>query len=198
MVDSILKKEIFELIKQDLLKNSLKNKKQTVFYKELNEKILGTVSFGISNYGRSDIISLNPVIGVMSKDVENLMEKTTGLNTLKDFMPTISTPLGYLLLEKSYKEWEFEKGKDNAQIVAEMVGKITTNGFSFFKGRDTLKGVILEVEKDNFILQPSKLYKLPLLYYCNGEKEKGLDFINRNMTPDNTPYQTFKNKYKEL
>lgn len=132
-MDSVFKKKVFELIKQSLLKSGLKKKKQTVFYKELNEKILGTVSFGISNYGRSDIFCLNPVIGVMSKDVESLMEKTTGLNTLKDFMPTISTPLGYLLPEKSYKEWEFKKGKDNASIVIDMIGKITTNGFSFFK-----------------------------------------------------------------
>lgn len=189
---------IFRQVGDELIKLGLKKKKKTDFYTDLQKGILGTIGFGISTYGKSSSIFLNPVIGILCMEVETLMEKTKGYNSLKYFQPTISTPLGYLLPEKTYKEWEFEKGKNNTSIVADMVDKISTNGFSFFSGRDTLKGVILEVEKDNFILQPSKLYKLPLLYYCNGEKEKGLNFINRNLTPDNTPYQTFKDKYKEL
>ncbi len=198
MVKRVFKKELLDLIGVELLKIGLKKKNRIDYYKELNEKILGTVGFGISTYGRKDLICLNPVIGILYKDIGHLMEKTIGFNSFKYFLPTISTPLGYLLPERYYKEWEFEEGKDNTSIITDMVNQISSKGFSFFEGKASLKELIQEVEKGDFILKVTQIYTLPLLYYCNGEKKKGIDFINKNMITEGVRYYNFLGKYKEL
>ncbi len=198
MIDKIFKKETFQFIKELLLKNGFKKKFQETFYKELNPEIFGTVSFGVSHYGRNDLISLNPVIGILVKDVETLMGKTTNSDTLKYFIPTLSTPLGYLLPESSYQEWRIEKGMENSSVIMEMTSKTVANGEAFYSERDSLHAVLKEVEACRFILDSARLYKLPLLYYCNDEKDKGLEFLNQNIDVENPSHQDFITKFKAL
>jgi len=191
------KEAIFEMINQAMSQIGLKQKNNLVYYKCLSDDIIGVVNLGIQTV-TGEKMSFHPTVGILSKDVESIMEEVTGMNTLDQLMPTISTPLIDLLPDKHLKEWELTRDKDNEAIMKDLFEQIVNHAFPFFEEKGTIGSIVQEVERGNYIKSSVQLYKLPLLYHCLGKTQKGVEYINEKLKENKKYSQKFLETFKTL
>jgi|GEM_PF-4941048 len=182
----IFEKELNKRISEHMLANNFRKKKYG-FYKELDDNNYGIVEFSKIKYKAPGCIFIVPHIGLLNIEVERIFLKLTGFDKLKVIAPTIHLPIGYIMAENKYKEWEFVQGVDNDAVFMDMFKTIDQHTPLFwnkFKTRDTLFEAYRNAKG---ILSVAGLEYLPILYFLKGEKEKGLACIQENIKRMSTP-----------
>jgi hypothetical protein len=161
------------------MKNLGFKKKQFHFYKQWNENVYMTISFGISSFRLSGHRFVSPTIGICYVDVSRLYEQLSGREIIKNIYPTVSEGLGYIMPVNTYKEWDFVENQDNTATYDDMFNAITTYGFAYITAKDRHNRIV-DFFKNR---EKAPCQILSISYFLNGEKEKGLqvfnDFIER-------------------
>ena len=134
-----------------------------------------------------------------------------------------SVNIGYLMPCEQYKEWRVENSAPNdvrQEIIDDIIGNIETCAIPFLNKYSDIKELIHGIEEGNRLLSFHSDYKLPILYYLNGECDLAVAYMNealkRKSTKaakvdddypfelldkaerDNTPQQRELDNYKEF
>ncbi|MDR3046713.1 MAG: hypothetical protein LBU51_03740 [Bacteroidales bacterium] len=145
-------------------------KKEYVFCKPINENAIARLGFGFATHQYKGHIFVNIFVSVFYKNVEELHSKLMEYST----NGTIGMQIGYLMPEKTYKEWDFVENSDNMSAYADIKYAIETYAFAYFeKMKDIDFFFKLMKERNREVLCGIDKY-LPILYYIKGEKEKGI------------------------
>jgi hypothetical protein len=174
-----MKRNEFDKIARDVLCPMAFVRKKYNFIKKISEDSIGTIGFGIHSH--LGTLFINPVIGVINNYVEELYSKLTGIDTVSIFFPTISTPIGYLMPENIFLEWEYSEQKDITYLNSTLISAIEKFGFPFMEKYKAQDELLTCFKQNKFINNQSKDYRLPILYYIMGEKGKGLDVIKSSL-----------------
>ena len=144
------------------------NKSAGKFNCKINENVTAWLHFGIANYHSTDRY-VCPTVGIKYNDISNLSRALYG------YIPhdTWGTPLGYLMPENTYKEWQFCCDSDNEQSFADMFDSIRTYAFPTINELSSIDGLLKYLDK-----QP---ITLPLALYTIGDYQKGLAIIEQRI-----------------
>ena len=174
----MLKKEIENIIKTNCYDLSFKKKKY-IYYQDLNENTIGTLAFGISRYGIPHSLFVNVNVGLIYKDINKILVDLLGndYDFFKDGIAMGLTSLGYLMPDKSYKEWQFIEStnhSDNINEMFESIKKYALPLFDRFLNIDNFEEALIFNKLHSTI---SRLL-LPIIYYLQGNPQMGIDYIN--------------------
>jgi hypothetical protein len=151
-------------------------KQQYCFVKSMNDNAIATLNFGIVRHFTKGHIYVNVVVGMFYKNIEDLYAKLSG-NTNVYFKATTGLQIGYLMPEQSFKEWDFNENIDNTDLFNEIFNCIQKYAFAYYKKMQHIKEFAIQLQdRDKHVLGGIDIY-LPILYYLNGEKQKGLECI---------------------
>ena len=150
-----LRKKVMLLLEEKLLEFGFEKKMLNTFVRQLDDNRIQNIGFTFANCGQKYSFYLNPVIGVAYKNVNRLAAQLN--NALPFKYPeyvyaTISTPLGYLMPENTFKEWKFSNPDDEDNLV-------------------------YGLECDKFHIGEVKYDLLPIFYYLRGNNERALQCI---------------------
>lgn len=163
-------------------------KKKFNFYKSINEMVYATLGFGMVTHTDEGHIYVNVTIGVSHKDVEELLAKTTGYNSLDIMQPTIGIQIGYLMPGNSFKEWNFAENADNSSLYEDILKSIQTYGFAYQEKMKDFDNLLEAFEKRvPGVLNQAKDRYLPILYYLKGDKQRGLKAIEEAIERQKKP-----------
>lgn len=174
----MLKKEIENIIKTNCYDLSFKKKKY-IYYQALNDNTIGTLAFGISRYGIPHSLFVNVNVGLIYKDINKILVDLLGndYDFFKDGIAMGLTSLGYLMPDKSYKEWQFIEStnhSDNINEMFESIKKYALPLFDRFLNIDNFEEALIFNKLHSTI---SRLL-LPIIYYLQGNPQMGIDYIN--------------------
>lgn len=155
-------------------------KKGYLFYKQLTSEVSSTVGFNISSGQTITHRSVAPQIGVRYETVERLLIEVVDEDWCKGFSSTISSPIGYLMPENKWIEWDFDKYCENViHFVENLSSAVQKYAVSYYEKFATLDMIISFLEGLKFGSAKYDLFiRLPIMYYLTGDKSKGMGFIN--------------------
>ena len=116
------KKKIQLLLEEHFSQYGFKRKKLNNYIRIKDGNVIQDIGFTTTTHGERHVIYLNPVLGVIYKDVDEIMvQLREGTNScLEMYTPMISLPIGYLMPDNDFKEWKFTIDKDVNEDVDNM------------------------------------------------------------------------------
>jgi hypothetical protein len=152
-------REVYRMIEDRLCPSGLHKHSKGLYSRRLTTEARGRVALNAATkYG----FSINPLIGVQYIPLEELCAELDGRDPGK-VASTITHPIGYLSPPHQFREWYFEEGRDNAEVVADMVHQITTVGFRYMEENCTLERVCERIKEGHFMMG-NDVYQLPVGY----------------------------------
>ena len=118
----------------------------------------------------------------------SLMEKI-GHDTEVYFGGGWSVNIGYLTPCENYKEWFVENSAPNdvcQEIIDDIISNIETYAIPFLNKYSDIKELIHGIEEGNRFLSFQSEYKLPILYYLNGEYDLAVAYMNEALKRKST------------
>ena len=118
----------------------------------------------------------------------SLMEKI-GHDTEVYFVGGWSVNIGYLTPCENYKEWFVENSAPNdvcQEIIDDIISNIETYAIPFLNKYSDIKELIHGIEEGNRFLSFQSEYKLPILYYLNGEYDLAVAYMNEALKRKST------------
>ena len=118
----------------------------------------------------------------------SLMEKI-GHDTEVYFGGGWSVNIGYLTPCENYKEWFVENSAPNdvrQEIIDDIISNIETYAIPFLNKYSDIKKLIHGIEEGNRFLSFQSEYKLPILYYLNGECDLAILYMNEALKRKST------------
>lgn len=175
-----LTKKVMLLLGEKLIEFGFKKKMLNTFVRQLDDNRIQNIGFTFANCGQKYSFYLNPVIGVSYKNVNRLDAQLN--NALPFKYPeyvyaTISTPLGYLMPENTFREWKFSNQEDVEIEVDSMANAIIKYGLPYLNEFSDEDNLVYGLECDKFHIGEEKYDLLPIFYYLRGNKERALQCI---------------------
>ena len=121
--------------------------------------------------------------------IRNSQMEKIGHDTEVYFGGGWSVNIGYLTPCENYKEWFVENSaSDNVrnEIIADMISDIETYAIPFLNKYSDIKELIHGIEEGNRFLSFQSEYKLPILYYLNGECDLAILYMNEALKRKST------------
>jgi len=169
-------------------------KKKELFYLPIDENTIGVIALPRATRYSKEAFSIAPVIGVINKQVEEIVHELTGQ---KRKGLTKSEFLGYLMPENSYREWEFHKSIPISFVARNMIKNIKKYGIPWMKKLSNMRYLAEEMEKDLAI--PGGHYEaLPIIWFLLGEKERAFNHINKVFEKVKGKNPQFEEEYKQF
>lgn len=155
-------------------------KKRHYFVKNINKNVFSTISFNTSVCTLKGHTLINPFVGVGYIDVNQLY--LTLCDVKNCVCPTIWQGLGYLMPDNNYKEWDFINEGNNDDVLSDMFSAILLYGEQYWKRLSDFDELFKAVYiRETGLINDRRERLLPVLYYMKGEKQKGVEFIEKTI-----------------
>ena len=154
-----------------------KRKGQHDFVKEHND-FIQTLSF-IHAVSQSHSRDYTILVSIRNSQMEKI-----GHDTEVYFVGGWSVNIGYLTPCENYKEWFVENSAPNdvrQEIIDDIISNIETYAIPFLNKYSDIKELIHGIEEGNRFLSFQSEYKLPILYYLNGEYDLTVAHMNEEL-----------------
>lgn len=162
-------------------------KRQYYFIKSINNNVIATLHFGMATHVAKGHIYVNVTIGVSHTDVEELYARLVGIDKSL-LQTTIGTQIGNLMPGDSFKEWDFIENKDNSHLSDDILTNIQTYGFAYQEKMKDFDNLLEAFEKRvPGVLNQARDRYLPILYYIQGDKQRGLKAIEEAIERQKKP-----------
>lgn len=124
---------------------------------------------GLNQAKRDASVEINPVVGIRSQEIEKRLAELLGDKPHAYLPPTVSISLGYLMPEKKYKAWLFEKESD-AATVADLVQAVQSYAIHFINSSANLEAIRVLLEFPAYAHAEHSACRVPLAYALLGSK----------------------------
>jgi hypothetical protein len=174
------------------------------YIRQFDKNTIEMVGFTIASHQTPGVLYVNSLIGLHYRPLQELFYTIKGDDYEKNrYSGTLASPLGYLMPCEDYKEWEFSDQSNIKDVVDDLLYSIRAYGFSFIERYKEPNELLKCLEERKYILEMTRIYKLPIMYYLLGNEDKALEYIkmfsnrcNKN-TIDDQKYLEFAEKLKE-
>lgn len=180
------KKKIWLLLEKHFSQYGFKKARLNNFIRIKDGNVVQDIGFTTATHGEKHVTYLNPVVGVIYKDVDEVMlQLREGINScLKMYTPMICIPIGYLMPENDFKEWKFTIDTNVSDGVDNMARAIIDYGLPYFEELSDMEQVIygFATSKYSYIGGEVRDYLLPVLYYLHGNSGQALRTVEAAVT----------------
>ena len=200
----MFRRELEKILEEKLKAFSFKKKKGQ-FVKIVDNRIVYTILFAFSTHGEKGTYYVAPDVRIAFKEIDSLINRLR--NDCEEDSYCLATHIGYLMINKGYKEWRVAKEDDLDKETDVIIKKTIEYGFPFFEKMSDIKNFAEAfINRINASTVYNDDFVLPVYYYLNNEKEKGMQIVNeafRRMSDMQNKYyiedyRAFANNYIKL
>lgn len=148
-----------------------------IYTMEIAPDVIGWVGLNSANMGPG-FYEFNPVIGVRHQALERLLAQINGDKFHSYIPPSISTPIGYIMPESTFKVWHFHAEHDNAQAIGSMLGAIDTHARAFQMAHVTLSALLETLQEMKYGWSSNGVYRIPAAWYLLGDTARCLESLD--------------------
>lgn len=149
-------------------KLGLRKRAGLLFTIDMGDGFLGVVGLNhATRYRQPGEVAVNPIVGVRHQEVELLVARLMDIEPHEYSPASVVKPLGYLMPEKRFKNWEFNPANAEA-MAADLAAAVQEWGFAFMAEASSLDSMIRFAEK-KFGYDHQLCYTLPVARALNGD-----------------------------
>lgn len=188
-------KDIDKRINYILSSIGFKKSKKGIYTKSINDYIEIFLIIEKTDRRTGNTLYLNPIVGIVEKNVENLyQELVTDIDNSKGIVNTATVSLGYLTPENKYIAWTIpvHYSEDETQkVVDNLFSTFETHAIPYMETLKERDKLLSALQTNKLGLQKINQFKIPILYYLIGSKDKGVEYAkkvlhNEKPTPKNS------------
>lgn len=172
-------------------------KKGYLYIKPISPGISSTICFNIVSRQNIGHCLIGPRIGLIFEDVEKLLRDVTQAEWLKCRTNTISEHIGYLMPQNHWTEWDFVEHESTPECVIEdFSNALSLYSNAFFNEYPSKEKLISYIEGLSWGSAYFDLFlRLPILFYCVGRKQDGLDYMTNALSKHDDSRTLFTDMY---
>lgn len=140
---------------------------------------------------------VNPVIGVYSIDLGDLKAELTATSDPYS-VPHISTPLGYLMPEKTFRMWHFEDGIDNEAVADDMIESIRQYGVPWMEAHASLDAMCAALRTGQYGWPSQIDFSLPVCLLLLDRVDEALRTARQNMAKRSRSGGEYEEDYRRF
>lgn len=164
----------------------------TLSHKEYNEEDIKETLFFLYSHGNQGCLEVNPSVGICFEAIERVKYRLLRLDVKKKYIPipTIGKNLFCIIPSGDYGRWSFSEPHQIQTICDGIINEINTFGHYWYNKYGTLENLkegLENVDNKDFDLYDKKI-NLPVIYLVEGNKQKGIDYINMLSTLNSKAY----------
>jgi hypothetical protein len=137
--------------------------------------IFGTVF--IASHSRAGVFSVYVVVGIRDKEIEEEMQRCMGHGPRSTFLSSISTPLGYLTPENSFKEYQLDDEDKVFEYIDSISGQIKKYAMPFFNEYGSREKICECFNLKKYAGGDSLCYRVPIALKLIGQEETAKSYV---------------------
>ena len=138
----------------------------------------GWLGLNMATWGLPEKVQINPVVGVRHVPLEKALVALAGWRAP---IACVSRPLGYLMPQNSFMQWDFFASGDLATIANDMAKDVAAYGQPFIDEWVDWRKFSKDAEGAELLLDNQKLFVLPLVAAINGERSSAEALIRQEL-----------------
>jgi hypothetical protein len=142
---------------------------------------IGWIGLNTATRGLPGRMGVNPVVGMYFARLAEI-ESVLRDDIPDKPMPAMSMPLGYLMPDRMFRQWEFPQGGDLALIAQSLADAVQAYGQPYigkYADWDTFSHDV--VESPNMLMEHERAKTLPLVLAINGKLEEAKRIVEREL-----------------
>jgi hypothetical protein len=151
-----------------------------IFTLDVSPEVIGWLGLNTATKHLAGSLEVNPVVGVRHQGVERRVAELRNERFHRFLPPTVSGSLGYLMPERSYVGWHFEKGSvvESAANLASAVER-----FALPEMRSTIDLMTLRRKiEEGWGYEHQLVYRLPVVCWMQGDVQGAVEAMERAVT----------------
>lgn len=175
-------KAVLDLINVEFQAAGWVKRKPGMFSVNLSADNYGWVGLNMAIGRGNGILEINPMICVGNLKIEKFVAELMGLKFKPYTTAAIGTNVGYLMLERKYRPWLFQKGNDWKPQIVEMVAVVEEFGRQFLEQNLTLEALYETLLKSKRGVPPDPLdYRIAVASVLLGKRVEAVAFVNARL-----------------
>lgn len=151
----------------------------SIFTCDLDSDTIGWIGLNSAGNRPDGPYEINPVVGVRHQELERIVAELSHQKPHAYQPPTISTPIGYIMPEQSYRAWYFSDAASAPDVAASMAEAIRTHGLPYMRDSVTLDALIEQMRANR---GHQLEMRLPVAYQLRGEPDAARALVEEELT----------------
>lgn len=153
-------------VKAELIELGFRKRTGDVFTRDIGGEMLGRIGFIRATYNNRGPLDVTPVIGIRDQEVERRIAELLDERFHHYSSATVSTPVGYLMPEQTYRLWRIASLAEVPRQVRDMVTAIENCGIPFMQANASHEALVA-IMKRAPAYEPY-FYRLPVALWLIG------------------------------
>jgi hypothetical protein len=150
------------------------------FLKRYSPSLDGWLGLNLAERNLPDALAINPVVGVRHVALNSILDR------LRDDVPVgpkpvVCSPLGYLMPENSFREWEFTSRGDCVSIAKSMSSAVEAFGIPYIERLGDWDFFCRKIEEPGFLLEHEANKVLPVVHAINGDRNRAKSLVDAEL-----------------
>lgn len=140
----------------------LRKRAGTTYTVEVTKEVLGFVGLNVAVNRPTGPFTVNPVVGARHQELERVVAELTGVKPSPYVPPTVSSPLGYLMPDRRFVEWEFDDAGSVDATAAALGAALAEHGLPFVRAHAELEPIATALASGDFGVPQQNAVRLPV------------------------------------
>jgi hypothetical protein len=157
--------------------------------------VTGWLGLNLATWGLPAKLQINPVVGVRHVPLEKELVDLAGW---KAPVACISKPLGYLMPQKAFVQWDFLADGDLAEPAEDLATNIACYGQPFIDRWANWEKFSADIADAGILLDNQKPFVLPLVAVINGDRRRAEVLIGQELDRIGDAPDVYSKSYREF
>jgi hypothetical protein len=141
-----------------------------------SKAVTGWLGLNLATWALPAGLQVNPVVGVRHVPLENALVELAGWPAP---IACVSRPLGYLMPQNTFVQWDFPAGGDLAAIAEDLAKAVATYGQPFIDKWSDWTTFSAEVADAGLLSDNQRFFVLPLVAAISGDRATADQLVQR-------------------
>lgn len=154
----------------------------TTYTFDVTPEVLGFVGLNVAANRPTGPFSVNPVVGSRHQELEKVVAELTGEKPSTYTPPTISSPLGYLMPDRRFAEWEFGDAASVDATATALGAALEQHGVPFVRSHTTLEVIVEALQSGDYGFPQQNAVRVPVGLALLGSVAEGRRALQREVS----------------
>lgn len=160
-----------------------------------SKDVTGWLGLNLATWGLPAKLQINPVVGIRHVPLEKALVELAGW---KAPVACVSKPLGYLMPQNTFVQWDFPADGDLAAIAEDLANAVATYGQPFIDKWASWETFSAEVSESGLLLDNQRFFVLPLVAAINGDRSGAESLIQQELGRVGDAPDVYSKGYREF
>ncbi|MEU4556691.1 hypothetical protein [Micromonospora violae] len=190
-----------EKLSQDACASALKQygytlkRRGILLQPSIDESVTGWLGLNLATWDLPAKMEINPVVGVRHVQLERALVELAGWPRP---VSSVSKPLGYLMPQNTFVQWEFSSGGDVESVAADLAEAVHAYGQPFIDKWSDWKTFSTEISDSTLLLDNQKFFILPLVAVINNDRASAKSWLEQELGRIEDKSDVYANSYREF